>query len=126
MSRSDDKKAGALTRRRLLTATAAGGGLLIAPRGLFAPAIAQTAAIKVGVLAPLSGVYASLGTNKLTASKMLFNEKRYESRRPYDRIDDRGYRSQASGRSAQGAQTQSSRTTSMFCSASSAARSVTL
>lgn len=75
MSRSDDKKAGALTCRRLLTATAAGGGLLIAPRGLFAPAIAQTAAIKVGVLAPLSGVYASLGTNKLNGIKMLFNEK---------------------------------------------------
>jgi len=75
MSRSDDKTTGALTRRRLLTATAAGGGMLLAPRGIFAPAIAQTAAIKVGVLAPISGVYASLGANKLNGIKMLFNEK---------------------------------------------------
>jgi branched-chain amino acid transport system substrate-binding protein len=64
-----------LTRRRLLAATAAGGGMLMMPRGVFAPAIAQTAAIKVGVLSPLSGVYASLGTNKMNGIKMLFNEK---------------------------------------------------
>ena len=76
MARSDAKTTGALTRRRLLTATAAGGGMLLMPRGtLFAPAIAQSAAVKVGVLSPMSGVYASLGTNKLNGIKMLFNEK---------------------------------------------------
>jgi branched-chain amino acid transport system substrate-binding protein len=66
---------GRLTRRRLLAAAAAGGGILFGPRALFAPAIAQSAPIKVGVLAPLSGVYASLGANKLNGIKMLFNEK---------------------------------------------------
>ncbi len=65
----------ALTRRRLLTATAAGSGLLLAPRGVFAPAIAQSSAIKIGVLAPLSGVYASLGANKLNGIKLALNEK---------------------------------------------------
>ena len=76
MTQFKDRKIPALTRRRLLAATAAGGGMLLAPRGLFSPAIAQTAAaIKVGVLAPLSGVYASLGTNKMNGIKMLFNEK---------------------------------------------------
>lgn len=75
MSQNHTKKTGLVTRRRLLTATAAGGGLLMLPRGIFAPAIAQTAAVKVGVLSPLSGVYASLGTNKLNGIKMLFTEK---------------------------------------------------
>jgi branched-chain amino acid transport system substrate-binding protein len=75
MSQNDTKKIGLITRRRLLTATAAGGGMLMMPRAIFSPAIAQTAAVKVGVLAPLSGVYASLGTNKLNGIKMLFNEK---------------------------------------------------
>lgn len=75
MSQNHTKQTGLVTRRRLLTATAAGGGMLMLPRGIFAPAIAQTAAVKVGVLSPLSGVYASLGTNKLNGIKMLFNEK---------------------------------------------------
>lgn len=75
MSQNNTKPTGLLTRRRLLAATAAGGGMLMMPRGVFAPAIAQTAAIKVGVLSPLSGVYASLGTNKMNGIKMLFNEK---------------------------------------------------
>ncbi len=75
MSQNPTKQTGLVTRRRLLTATAAGGGMLLLPRGIFAPAIAQTAAVKVGVLSPMSGVYASLGTNKLNGIKMLFNEK---------------------------------------------------
>lgn len=75
MSQNSSTKAGLVTRRRLLTATAAGGGMLMLPRGIFAPAIAQTAAVKVGVLSPMSGVYASLGTNKVNGIKMLFNEK---------------------------------------------------
>ncbi len=75
MSQNPTKQTGLVTRRRLLTATAAGGGMLLLPRGIFAPAVAQTAAVKVGVLSPMSGVYASLGTNKLNGIKMLFNEK---------------------------------------------------
>jgi branched-chain amino acid transport system substrate-binding protein len=64
-----------LTRRRLLTASVAGGSMLLAPRGIFAPALAQSATLKVGVLAPLSGVYASLGTNKMNGIKMALAEK---------------------------------------------------
>jgi len=75
MPRNDTKQSRLVTRRRFLAATAAGGGLLVTPRGLYRPAIAQTAAVKVGVLAPLSGVYASLGTNKMNGIKMLFAEK---------------------------------------------------
>ena len=75
MSQNPTKQTGLVTRRRLLTATAAGGGMLLLPRGIFAPAVAQTAAVTVGVLSPMSGVYASLGTNKLNGIKMLFNEK---------------------------------------------------
>ncbi|PWT71693.1 MAG: hypothetical protein C5B46_07785, partial [Proteobacteria bacterium] len=59
-------KAG-LTRRGLLLAGAAGGGAALASRnlGIVTPAIAQANPLRIGVLAPLSGVYASLGTNKV-------------------------------------------------------------
>lgn len=60
-----------VTRRGLLAA----GGTLILPSGVFTPAIAQTTPVRIGVLAPLSGVYASLGTNKVNGIKMLFSEK---------------------------------------------------
>jgi branched-chain amino acid transport system substrate-binding protein len=77
MGKSDDtRRTGlCLSRRQILAAGVAAGGALIAPRELSAPAIAQTAAVKIGVLAPLSGVYASLGTNKVNGIKMLLNEK---------------------------------------------------
>jgi len=74
MSESSDKRNSSLTRRHLLAAGAATGGVLSRPT-VFSPAIAQSGAIKVGVLAPLSGVYASLGTNKVNGIKMLFTEK---------------------------------------------------
>lgn len=75
MRESKKINSSALTRRGLLAATVAGGGMLVAPRVIFAPAIAQTTPLKIGVLAPLSGVYASLGANKLNGIKMMFNEK---------------------------------------------------
>src|SRR2546422_2885153 len=66
-----------LTRRGLLLAGAAASGASMAPRelGLVAPAIAQANPLRIGVLAPLSGVYASLGTNKVNGIKMLLGEK---------------------------------------------------
>ena len=38
------------------------------------PALAQSGPIKIGVLAPVSGVYASLGTHKVNGIKMLFDQ----------------------------------------------------
>lgn len=64
-----------LTRRTLLASGTAAAGLSLAPNGLFAPAIAQTKPLRVGVMAPLSGVYASLGTNKTNGIRMFFNEQ---------------------------------------------------
>jgi branched-chain amino acid transport system substrate-binding protein len=69
------RKPGRLTRRTLLTASGAAVASSFLPKGVFTPAIAQTKPLQVGVLAPLSGVYASLGTNKLNGIKMFFNEK---------------------------------------------------
>jgi branched-chain amino acid transport system substrate-binding protein len=43
---------------------------------VFSPAIAQAKPLRIGVLAPLSGVYASLGTNKTNGIKMFFNEQK--------------------------------------------------
>jgi branched-chain amino acid transport system substrate-binding protein len=43
--------------------------------GIATPAIAQANPLRIGVLAPLSGVYASLGTNKVNGIKMLLGEK---------------------------------------------------
>jgi branched-chain amino acid transport system substrate-binding protein len=74
---SEDTKAGMMLTRRRLIGSSAATGMAIASNGLgvFAPAIAQARAVKVGVLAPLSGVYASLGTNKNNGIKMFFVEK---------------------------------------------------
>jgi branched-chain amino acid transport system substrate-binding protein len=67
----------AVTRRRLLLAGAAAGGTALAPRnlGLFTPALAQSNPVRIGVMAPLSGVYASLGANKVNGIRMLLGEK---------------------------------------------------
>jgi branched-chain amino acid transport system substrate-binding protein len=65
-----------LTRRRILVSgAAAAAGASLAPAGIFAPAIAQVRPLRVGVLAPLSGVYASLGANKIHGIRMFFNEQ---------------------------------------------------
>ena len=68
-------KAG-VTRRDLLLAVAASGAM-VAPRnfGFFTPAMAQSNPLRIGVMAPLSGVYASLGTNKVNGIRMLLAEK---------------------------------------------------
>src|SRR5262249_24612451 len=68
-------KAG-VTRRDLLLGVAASGAM-VAPRnfGFFTPAIAQSNPLRIGVMAPLSGVYASLGTNKVNGIRMLLAEK---------------------------------------------------
>ena len=64
-----------LTRRKLLALTAM-TGVGVGLRGqLVTPAIAQAKPIKIGVLAPLSGVYSSLGTNEINGVKMFFDEQ---------------------------------------------------
>lgn len=70
------KTSHALTRRTLLASGTAAAGLSLSPMGILSPAIAQAKPIRVGVLAPLSGVYASLGTNKTNGIKMFFNEQK--------------------------------------------------
>jgi branched-chain amino acid transport system substrate-binding protein len=80
MNRFDPRKSAGLSpTRRDVLATAAVGGVLASGRGLLAPALAQTPAVKIGVLAPLSGVYASLGANKVNGIKMLLNEKQMKA-----------------------------------------------
>ncbi|CUA90679.1 ABC-type branched-chain amino acid transport system, periplasmic component [Chelatococcus sambhunathii] len=64
-----------LTRRTLLASGTAAAGLSLAPTGVFSPAIAQAKPLRIGVLAPLSGVYASLGMNKTNGIKMFFTEQ---------------------------------------------------
>jgi len=64
-----------LTRRTLLASGTAAAGLSLSPTGIFSRAIAQAKPLRVGVLAPLSGVYASLGMNKINGIKMFFNEQ---------------------------------------------------
>ncbi len=49
------------SRRTLLKSAAAIGAL--APAGVFAPAIAQNKPLKIGILAPRSGIAASAGLN---------------------------------------------------------------
>ncbi len=79
MRRREMKTTG-LTRRRLLTSAAAAAGAIAAADqfAIVAPAIAQSAPLKVGVLAPISGGMASLGNNKVNGIKMFFGEKGYK------------------------------------------------
>jgi branched-chain amino acid transport system substrate-binding protein len=66
-------RGGVPSRRALL----AGGAALAATSmaaPLARPALAQSGAIKIGVLAPISGVYASLGNHKVNGIKMLFDQ----------------------------------------------------
>jgi branched-chain amino acid transport system substrate-binding protein len=69
-------KALGLTRRRLMAGGAAAGVAALAdPLEIAAPAIAQGAPLKIGVLSPLSGGMASLGNNKINGIRMFFAEK---------------------------------------------------
>ena len=63
-----------LRRRALIGGAAIGAGLALRPR-LIGTAFAQATPIKIGVLAPLSGVYASLGTNMVNGIKMFWNSQ---------------------------------------------------
>ncbi len=64
-----------LTRRALLASGTATALLPLSQKGPFSPAIAQEKPIRVGVLAPLSGVYASLGANKVNGIKLFFDQQ---------------------------------------------------
>lgn len=77
--RQHGMKAAGLTRRKLLATGAAAGTLAVAdPFKTVAPALAQSGALKIGVLSPLSGGFAILGNNKLNGIKMFFAEKGYK------------------------------------------------
>src|SRR5690349_8260960 len=58
----------AISRRRLL-ASAAALGAFAATEGIFAPAIAQNTPLKIGVLAPRSGIAAAPGENGIRATE---------------------------------------------------------
>ena len=66
-----------ISRRTLLsTAAAAGAASFVGPVGLGARRLlAQAKPIKIGVLAPLSGVYTSLGQNKVNGITMYLEEQ---------------------------------------------------
>ena len=55
--------------RRTLLKSAAAAGALATPAGVFAPAIAQTGPVRVGILAPRSGIAASAGENGIRATQ---------------------------------------------------------
>ena len=55
--------------RRTLLKSAAAAGALAATEGVFAPAIAENKPIKIGVLAPRSGIAAAPGENGIRATQ---------------------------------------------------------
>ena len=118
-------KATSLTRRSVLATGAAAGALAVAaPLKIASPAVAQSATLKVGILSPISGGMASLGTNKLNGIKMFFAEKDNKvAGRSIELVveDDEPSRRRACARRA----SWWSRTKSTSCSASSAAPSAT-
>jgi branched-chain amino acid transport system substrate-binding protein len=58
----------AISRRRLL-ASAAALGAVSASAGIFAPAIAQNKPVRIGILAPRSGIAAAPGENGIRATQ---------------------------------------------------------
>lgn len=74
-SRSTNIGKSAVTRRRVLAGAGAAGAGLALSNSLLGAAFAQARSIKIGVLAPLSGVYASLGTNKVNGIKMFYESQ---------------------------------------------------
>src|SRR6476619_7199904 len=58
----------AISRRRLL-ASAAALGAVSASAGIFAPAIAQSKPLRIGILAPRSGIAAAPGENGIRATQ---------------------------------------------------------
>jgi branched-chain amino acid transport system substrate-binding protein len=67
------KRTEGLNRRDVIAGGAAAVAFAAVP-SLSRPALAQSGPIKIGVLAPVSGVYASLGTHKVNGIKMLFDQ----------------------------------------------------
>ena len=57
----------ALSRRKLLKSAAAAGALSMS--GIFAPAIAQNKPLRIGILAPRSGIAAAPGENGIRATQ---------------------------------------------------------
>ena len=57
----------ALSRRKLLKSAAAAGALSVS--GVFAPAIAQNKPLRIGILAPRSGIAAAPGENGIRATQ---------------------------------------------------------
>lgn len=55
--------------RRTVLKSAAAVGALATPLGVFAPAIAQNTPLKIGVLAPRSGIAAAPGENGIRATQ---------------------------------------------------------
>src|SRR5215471_2838556 len=67
----------ALSRRTLLKSWAAAGALSV-PGTVFAPAIAQNKPLRIGILAPRSGIAAAPGLNGIRATKWAV--ERYNAR----------------------------------------------
>jgi branched-chain amino acid transport system substrate-binding protein len=57
-----------ISRRTVLKSMASAGALAL-PQGVFAPAIAQSGPVKIGILAPRSGIAASAGISGLRATE---------------------------------------------------------
>ena len=57
-----------ITRRKLLSSAAAAGALSVSA-GVFAPAIAQNTPLRIGILAPRSGIAAAPGENGIRATQ---------------------------------------------------------
>ena len=57
------------SRRKFLKGAVAGAGALALPAGVFSPAIAQAKPLRVGILAPRSGIAASAGVSGLRAAE---------------------------------------------------------
>ena len=107
-----------ISRRTVLKSMASAGALAL-PQGVFAPAIAQAGPVKIGILAPRSGIAASAGISGLRATEWAVERFNARAASPDARSSSWSRRRPRPRTPSSASRSSCSRTRSTACRASS-------